>query len=214
MVRFDAFRKARTPVFAFLAVVLSGCGAINSAINARIQPAVNPFGLDFQTVDVAVGGAGSGLSGSGERAVAFADQSVSEAGRLRFVRFSQGLRSTIMVTAPQGAPLPAQFSVSSMTLTVTFRDDAPRSVSADRTRTGPITFVRVGETNEYQTTDSLDFSDLEIRSNFGTFRDIYTMSPSPNDSRITISLQSDGSPLPAGSTLRFTLVGSVARFGV
>ncbi len=195
-------------------VLLSGCGAINNAINARIQPAVNPVGLDNQAVDVVLSGGGGVVTGSGEREVTFEDRTLSEAGRLRFVRFNQSFQNSVAVNAPAGTALPAEFSLSKLTLVLAFRDGAPRAVSVEKTIDGPVTFVRAGETNEYRTNGSLVFSDLEIRTNFGTLRDIFTDAPTPNAAGITVRLESSSAPLPAGTVVRFTSTGSTAQFGV
>jgi hypothetical protein len=203
-----------TASFAAAAFLLAGCGAINDAVNARIQPAVNLVGLDNQAVDVTIGGTGGILTGSGTREVSFEDRTLPEAGRLRFVRFNQSLQNSVTVTSPGGAPLPPQFSVSNLSLTLALRDDAPRRVSADAVKSGPITFVRLGETSEYRTSDNLAFSGLEIRSSFGTFRDIYTTAPGPNVSSVTLGLETAAGSLPAGARLRFTLTDGSAQFGV
>jgi hypothetical protein len=184
---------------------LSGCGAVNNVINSQIRPVNNVFGFDGQTIDTVIGGTRAAVSGSGILEVVVADGSVPAADRVRFVNFTQSLQTTVTVTVPPGVALPAQFSVSDVSLTVALRDAAPRSVSVARSISGPVTFVRVGATNQYQTTTSLIFSGLEIRNDFGTFRDIYTAAPTPNIASIRIALDTDSNFLPLGSVIRFTL---------
>lgn len=189
------------------AFLLAGCGAVNSAINARIQPAANLLGLDNQTVDVIIGNPSTGV-----REIGFSDRSLPEAGRLRFVRFDQSFQNTVTVSVPSGTALPAQFSLSSVTLTLAVRDEAPRQISVSRTRSDVVTFVRVGDTNQYQTSETLVFSGLEIRNDFGTFRDIFMNPPAPNNAGITLGLET--ASLPSGAVVRFTLINGSARFGV
>ena len=195
-------------------VLLSGCGAANSVINNNIPEIDNLLNLNGQTTNATVGSSRAAVSGSGTKEVQFADRSLSQADKLHFAKFTQNLGPTVSVSVPDGAALPAAFALSNITVTLSARDDAPRSVSVSNTVSGPINFVRVGTTNEYQASDKIGFSSFEIKDNFGTFRDIVTTAPSPNFASAKVAFDTDTDALPVGSVITFQMVDGKAKIGL
>lgn len=198
------------------ALLSAGCGAATNAINSSIPPVTNLLNLDGQTVSATVNGSRAAISGNGAAQVEFGDRSLPQADRLNFVRFGQGLERTVTVAVPDGVSLPGSFALSNIALSFSVSDAAPRNVSASGTVAGPITFVRVGTTNQYQAaTGDITFSDIQIGGgNFDTFLNIVTSAPTPNSASGRVSFDTDTDQLPAGTVLTFTFVNGQARVGI
>lgn len=195
-------------------LLLTGCGAAKNAINNSIPDISNLLDLNGQPTDATVGSSRAAISGSGTKEVQFNDRSLSQSDKLKFVKFTQNLSPTVAVTVPNGAALPAQFVLSNITLTLTVRDDAPRTVSVSNTVSGPITFVRQNGTNTYQGSTSIGFADFEIKNSFGTFRDIVISAPSPNFAAAKVAFDTDTNDLPAGTVLTFQTIDGKAKIGL
>lgn len=196
-------------------LLLSGCGAANNAINNNIPAVDNLLSLNGQSTDATVGAGRAVVSGSGTKEVPFNDRSLSQGSKLKFVKFDQNLASTVTLAVPPGAALPAQFTLSNITLTLTARDDAPRSVSVSNSVSGPITFVQVaGSPNQYQASATIGFSTFEIKDNFPTFYSIVTSAPSPNFASGKVSFDADDTQLPVGSVLTFQMIDGKAKIGL
>jgi len=198
------------------ALLFTGCSAATNAVlsSVPLPPINNLLNLDGEITAASVNGTRAATSGSGTKEREFGDRTLPEVNRLRFVRFNQSLERSVTVAVPSGAALPATFSLSNVALTLAVRDNAPRNVSVTGNVGGPITFARVGETNQYQATTRVAFSNLELKDgNFGTIRDIITSGPSPNFVTGRIAFDTDTDQLPLGSVLTFTFVDGTARVG-
>jgi hypothetical protein len=203
-------------------VIITGCGAAKTVVNNNIPEVDNLLKLNDSEIDSSVGGVTRAVIVGGlDKTQTFPDTDLPEANRINFVRLRQGLNQNVRVTVPEGATLPASFTLSNITLETQVSDmeeDVQRvtkRVSAGSARVaGPVVFTKVGATNNY-TTNSVMEPEMSLSANlFKTFRAIVTTAPSPNTVVVKLRFDADDTQLPAGSVIRFKFVGGKAKVGI
>ena len=197
---------------ALAVLALSGCGAVNSAINSVIPEVDNMANLNGQVVEAVIGSGRATISGSVSATANFNDQTLEQVSKLKQLILRQSL-SDATVTMPGGATAPTAFSLRNITLKVTLSDTAgARSVDASASFAGPVTFTRQGTTNTYIPATKVEISNINFSGvNFSTVIGIVTASPSPNTATGKLSLDADDTQLPAGTKISFTLVDGKAK---
>ncbi len=193
-------------------LVLSGCGAVNSAINSVIPEVNNMANLNGQIVETVIGSGRATISGSVSATANFNDQTLEQVSKLNALILKQSL-SDATVTMPGSAAAPTTFSLRNITLKVTLSDgEGARSVDASATVAGPVTFTRQGSTNTYVPTAKVEISNIKFSGEtFSTVIGIVTGAPSPNTATGKLSLDADDTELPAGTKISFTLVDGKAK---
>lgn len=195
-------------------LVLSGCGAVNSAINSVIPEVNNMANLNGQIVEAVIGSGRATISGSVSATANFDDQTLEQVNKLNALILRQSL-SDATVTMPGSAAAPTTFSLRNITLKVTLSDGvggSARSVEASASVAGPVTFTRQGTTNTYMPSTKVEISNINFSGvNFNTVIGIVTGAPSPNTATGKLSLDADDTQLPAGTKISFTLVDGKAK---
>jgi hypothetical protein len=183
-------------------------------VNNAIPEIDNVLALDGVAIDSTVGGlTRAPIIGGFDRVVEFADRELPQKDRLRFVRLRQSLDKQVQVSVPDGATLPAAFTVRNITLRVSLTDGA-RSVSGEATVAGPLTYTRSGASSTYVTEGDITPEISFTSGDFATFREIVTTTPTPNTATARLRFDAEDTELPAGSRVRMTLVGGKARVGI
>jgi hypothetical protein len=199
-------------------VIITGCGAAKTVVNNNIPEVDNLLKLNDSEIDSSVGGVTRAVIVGGlDKTQTFPDRDLPEANRINFVRLRQGLNQNVRVTVPEGATLPAAFTLSNITLETQVSDmkeDVQRVSAGSATVAGPVVFTKVGATNNY-TTNSVMEPEMSLSANpFKTFRAIVTTAPSPNTVVVKLRFDADDTQLPAGSVIRFKFVGGKAKVGI
>jgi hypothetical protein len=212
MERMD-MKKFVFPVLGLMSLGLSGCGAVNNAINSVIPEIDNLVRLDDTTVDAVVGSGRAVISGNVSHSVTFDDRTLPEQARIRRLRLRQSIDQDIQVTVPSGKNLPASFTLSNIVLTVRVTETgSTRSAESSASYSGSVTFTRQAATAVYRSTGGFEVSNVTFdNSGFSTLREIITTAPSPNTAAARLSFDTDDTQLPSGSTLRFKFVQGKAK---
>jgi hypothetical protein len=206
------FGFARLALLGTACVALSGCGAVNSAINSVIPEVDNLVKLNGATVDATVGSGRAVISGNVSKSAEFGDTELPQVSQLKTMRLRQSLDSAIQVTMPSGKSFPASFSLSNVALRIRLSDSDARAAEASATFSGPVTYTRDGTTSTYRTTTPVEVANITFsNTTFSTARDIITTAPSPNSASGRLSFDTDDTQLPNGSVLRFTFVNGKAK---
>lgn len=199
-------------VFAGTAFTLSGCGAVNSAINSIIPEIDDLVKLNGKSIEATVGTGRAVLSGNVGKSGPLDDTELPQADKLKSMKLRQSLAQNVTVTMPGSAAFPASFKLSNITLKITL-SDSQGTAEASATLAGPVTFTRQGTTSTYQaSTTAVEISNIAFTStNFEMVRNIITMPPSPNTAAAKLSFDADDTELPSGSKLTFTFSGGKAK---
>lgn len=194
-------------------VALSGCGAVNNAINSAIPEIDNLAQLNGSNVNATVGSGRAVISGNVSRSVTFPDRDLPQVSQLKTLRLRQSLDQAIQVDMPSGASYPAAFTLSNITLQIRLSDgDGSRFTESSATYAGPVTFTRDGTTNIYRTTATVEVSNITFSgSGFSSARDIITTAPSSNSASGRLSFDADDTQLPNGTVLKFTFANGKAK---
>jgi hypothetical protein len=205
-------------VVTMTALAMTGCGGAKSLINNAIPEVDNLLKLNDSEIDTNVGGVTRAVIVGGlDKSHTFPDRDLPEGNRLNFVRLRQGLHQNVRVTVPEGAPLPATFTLSNITLETQVSDmegDVKRGVEGNATITGPVIFTQVGSSNDYATTSVMEPEIGFSADPFRTFRAIVTTAPNPNSVNVKLRFDADDTQLPTGSVIRFKFVGGKAKVGI
>jgi hypothetical protein len=195
------------PLVGIACIALSGCGVVNSVI-----PEVdNLVSLNDTTVDAVVGSGRALISGNITKSATFDDRTLPSQGSIRRLRLRQSLDQAVEVTVPNGATLPASFTLSNFALLITLAD-AAHTVTASATYPGPATFTRQGTTSTYVTTSTVEVKNITFSStDFTIAQDIITAPPSPNTATGRLSFDANDTELPRNSVLRFKFVNGKAK---
>lgn len=206
-------KKFGFSVLGIACVALSGCGAVNNAINSVIPEIDNLAQLNGSSVDATVGSGRAVISGNVSRSVTFPDRELPQVTQLRQMRLRQSLDQAVQVNMPSGKSFPASFTLSNIALLIRLSDgEGARVAEASATYAGPVTFTREGTSNVYRTTATVEVSNITFsNTGFSTARDIITTTPSPNTASGRLSFDADDTQLPNGSVLKFTFVNGKAK---
>ncbi|WP_309707190.1 hypothetical protein [Armatimonas sp.] len=198
-----------------MALPLVGCGAAKSIINNNIPAVANLLKLDEQTLVAIMGEGRAVISGNKSVTVSFPNQSISQASSLASLAFYQSLSPQIIVTVPSGATMPADFPLSNLTLQLTIREGAgspTQVVNLSATVAGPVTFTRTSPTsNVYAATEPVVFTNNATGTSLQQVLAIVTGGADPNAVDAKLSVDSDDTKLPSGSTLTFSLYNGSAK---
>jgi hypothetical protein len=116
---------------------------------------------------------------------------------------SQGVGRAVYVSVPEGAVLPASFTLSNIAMTMRITD-GERVAERTSTIAGPVTLTRSGESNTYTASTALTPEVSFTEGSFETIHAIITTAPSPNTSTATLRYDASAE-LPTGAKLRFGL---------
>ena len=116
---------------------------------------------------------------------------------------AQGVGRAVKVSVPEGATLPASFTLSNIEMTMRVTD-GERVAERTTTIAGPVTLTRVGETSSYTASAELTPEASFTEGSFETLHAIITTAPSPNTSTATLRYDASAE-LPTGAKLRFGL---------
>lgn len=116
---------------------------------------------------------------------------------------AQGVARAVKVSVPEGATLPASFTLSNIEMSMRVTD-GERVAEQKTTIAGPVTLTRVGETSAYTASAELTPEASFTEGSFETLHAILTTAPSPNTSTATLRYDASAE-LPAGAKLRFGL---------
>ena len=196
-------------------ITLSGCGAVNDAINSAIPEIDNLANLNGTKAQAACGSGRALISGNISKSASFADRALEQVDKLKKMRCRQSLDTDIQVAMPAEKAFPASFTLSNITLQITLSDgtgSTARTTSASATFAGPVTYTRVGTTDIYRTTATVEVSNITFSDiNFNTARSIITTAPTPNTAQGRLSFDADDTQLPNGTKLTFTFINGKAK---
>ena len=122
---------------------------------------------------------------------------------------AQGMARAVKVSVPEGATLPASFTLSNIEMSMRITD-GERVAEQKTTIAGPVTLTRSGETNAYTASTELTPEASFTEGSFETLHAIITTAPSPNTATATLRYDASAE-LPAGAKLRFGLERGHAR---
>lgn len=198
-----------------VALPLMGCGAAKSIINNNIPAVTNLLKLDEQTLVAVMGEGRAVISGNKSVTVSFPNQSISQASQLASLALSQSLAHQVIVTVPSGATMPTDFPVSNLTLQLTIREgtgSAAPLVNLSATVAGPVTFTRTSpSSNVYAATGPVVFTSNATGTSLQQVLAIVTGGEDPNTVDAKLSIDSDDTKLPSGSTLTFSFYNGSAK---
>lgn len=194
---------------------LMGCGAAKSIINSNL-PAVNDMlKLDGQTLVTTMGDGRAVISGNKTVTVTVPNRSISQADQLAALTFAQSLEHQVTVSVPAGATMPTSFPISNVALSLQIREGSGSSaqlVELLATVAGPITFTRTSPTsNLYEATSPVEFSHNATGTTLFQVLGIITGGADPNTVVARLSVDSDDTKLPSGSTLTFRFYNGSAK---
>lgn len=195
----------------FLAAVavlpLMGCGSAKSIINDNIPAIPDMLKLDGQPLVATMGEGRAVISGHRSVTVNFPNTSVSQANQLASMVFAQSLEHEVTVTVPAGKALPTSFPVSNLTLGLVIAEGigtTANQVDLSATVAGPVTFSRISPTsNVYAAEGPVAFSTTVTGAALLRALTIITGGPSPNAATARLSVDTDDTKLPSGSTVTF-----------
>ncbi|WP_309687046.1 hypothetical protein [Armatimonas sp.] len=122
---------------------------------------------------------------------------------------SQGVGRAVKVSVPEGAVLPASFTLSNIAMSMRVTD-GERVAERTTTIAGPVTLTRSGESSTYTASAELTPEASFTEGSFETLHAILTTAPSPNTATATLRYDASAE-LPAGAKLRFGLERGHAR---
>jgi hypothetical protein len=207
-------KKLGFPVLGLLGLLaLSGCGAVNSAINSVIPEIDNLVRLDDSTADAVVGSGRAVISGNVNKSITFDDRTLPQSTSLKRMRLRQSLDQDIQVTPAGDAALPVSFTLKNITLSIRLGETSGNRVAeASASFAGPVTFTRQAGTSVYRTATPVEVSNITFdTTNFNAARDIITSAPSPNTAAGRLSFDAESTELPSGTSLRFKFTGGKAK---
>ena len=159
--------------------------------------------------DRTIGGRpGGALGGPGGRPGGIGGPGGPPSGTTRW-NVGQGVARAVRVSVPEGATLPASFTLSNIEMSMRVTD-GERVAERTSTIAGPVTLTRVGETSAYTTSTELTPEASFTEGSFETLHAILTTAPSPNTATATLRYDASAE-LPAGAKLRFGLERGHAR---
>ncbi|WP_395093286.1 hypothetical protein [Armatimonas sp.] len=195
-----------------VALPLMGCGAAKSIINNNIPAVSNLLKLDEQTLVAIMGEGRAVISGNKSVTVSFPNQSISQASQLASLVFSQSIDPQVTVTVPAGATMPTDFPISNLTLQLTIREGTGSAANLSATVTGSVTLTRTSpSSNVYAATGPVVFTINAAGTSLQQVLAIVTGGEDPNAVDAKLSVDSDDTKLPSGSTLTFRLFNGSAK---